>query len=164
MRILGIDPGLRVTGYGVVDQKGGAFELIEAGLIKSAASDGISRRLGVIHRGIKSLVGERKPDIAVLEKLYSHYRHPTTALLMGHARGVICLALEEDEVPLVSLPATRVRKSILSNGHASKEQIQRAVQHLLHLRRAPHPVDVSDALALAISFGLTHAKRCTYGN
>ena len=152
MRILGVDPGLRVTGYGVVDHEAGDLNLVEAGIITTEAKDGVSERLHAIHQGIQSVLKDLKPDIMVLEKLYSDYRHPTTAILMGHARGVICLASGEAQTPLVNMPSTRVKKAILSNGHASKLQINRAVQGILGLKQAPKPLDVSDALAIAISY------------
>lgn len=155
MRIVGIDPGLRVTGYGVIDCAGSDIRLIEAGIIETRAKDGISERLSTIYQGLTDLLSDLKPEVMVLEKLYSDYRHPTTAILMGHARGVACLASGEHKIPLVNLAPTRVKKSILSNGHASKEQINHAVQRILQLRAAPKPWDVSDALAIAISFAWT---------
>jgi len=156
LRIVGIDPGLRVTGYGVIDCAGSDIRLIEAGIVETRAKDGISERLSTIYQGLTDLLSDLKPEVMVLEKLYSDYRHPTTAILMGHARGVACLVSGEYKIPLVNLAPTRVKKSILSNGHASKEQINRAVQRILQLRDAPKPLDVSDALAIAISFAWTN--------
>jgi len=158
VRILGVDPGLRVTGYGVVDHEAGDLNLVEAGIITTEAKDGVSERLHAIHQGIQSVLKDLKPDVMVLEKLYSDYRHPTTAILMGHARGVVCLASGEARTPLVNVPSTRVKKAILSNGHASKLQINRAVQGILGLKQAPKPLDVSDALAIAISYAWMHRE------
>ena len=158
MRILGVDPGLRVTGYGVIDHQGSDLNLVEAGVLHTDATDGISVRLNTIYQGMRDLMKELRPDVMVLEKLYSDYRHPTTAILMGHARGVVCLASGEFETPLVNLASTRVKKSIVSHGHASKDQISRAVQGILRLKQAPKPLDVSDALAVAISYAWTRQE------
>ena len=138
MRIVGIDPGLRITGYGVVDERKGHLQLIEAGMIQSSIKMGIAQRLESIHQGVRNLLIDVRPDVMVLEKIFTHMKHITTSLIMGHVRGVICLAAGQERVPLVSLAPTRVRKSILSNGHASKEQVQRAVQNYLHLKEAFH--------------------------
>ena len=158
MRILGIDPGLGITGYGVIEVYGKKVKVIEAGVIRSNARHGIEKRLSEIHKKITGLIKDTHPHVAALEKLYSHYKHPTTSILMGHARGAICLAVEQQKVELVSYPSTRVKKSITGRGHASKQQIQRTVTSLLNLMRVPEPNDVTDALALA----LTHANVCMH--
>jgi len=156
LRILGIDPGLRTTGYGVIDHEGERISLVEAGVITTSSEDGISKRLENIHDALQELFAETRPDQVVLEKLYADYRHPTTAILMGHARGVICLVCSQKRVPLVSIPSTRVKKAIISDGHASKEQISRAVGSILRLKSRPKPLDVTDALAIAISYVFTN--------
>ena len=94
---------------------------------------------------------ETKPDALVLEKLYAHYRHPTTAYLLGQARGVICLAAATSNIPLFEYAATRVRKAILGRGQASKYQVQRMVASMLNINSLPKYTDVTDALALAIT-------------
>lgn len=157
MRILGVDPGLRVTGYGVIDGSGGRLELVEAGTVATNAKDGIAQRLQTIYRGIGGILEDHKPGVIVLEKLFAHYAHPASAIAIGHARAAICLASAEYEVPLVSVASTRVKKAVISNGHASKEQVQKAVQRYLGLKKTPHPADVSDALAIAISYALTRS-------
>ncbi len=155
MIILGVDPGLRTTGYGVIEEISGRLKLIEAGVIVTEARSNISERLKLIHDAVVELLKERKPEVIALEKLYSDYRHPTTAILMGHARGVICLAAGLFNTPLVNIPSTRVKKSVISHGHASKDQVARAVQGILSLKQAPKPHDVTDALAVAISYAFT---------
>ena len=152
MRILGIDPGLNITGYGVIEAKDRSFKLLEAGVIRTKAKDGIQKRLLAIHANLADLAEEYQPSVFVLEKLYSHYRHPTTALLMGHARGVVCLVSAEKSVRLVSYPSTRIKKAIVGNGHASKRQICGMIMSLLGLKRMPDPDDVADALAAALSY------------
>ncbi|MFC1624473.1 crossover junction endodeoxyribonuclease RuvC [Candidatus Omnitrophota bacterium] len=154
MRILGIDPGLGITGYGLIGASKRSLEIIEAGVIRSSAEYKIEKRLLQLYRKIIDLIKDTEPHVAVLEELYSHYKHPRTSILMGHARGIICLAVQEQKVPLVNYPTTRVKKAITGRGHASKGQVQRTVVSLLNLGTIPEPVDVTDALALAV----THAN------
>ncbi len=158
MRILGIDPGLGITGYGLIELSGRNTGVVEAGVIRSSSKHKMERRLSEIHKKVASLIKDTAPHVVVLEKLYSHYKHPRTSILMGHARGIICLAVEEQGVELVNYPSTRVKKAITGRGHASKQQIQRTVTSLLNLKQAPEPVDVTDALALA----LAHANVCLH--
>lgn len=158
MRILGIDPGLGITGYGLIETSGKALKVIEAGVMRSSAKHKIEKRLSVLYNKIIRLIEDTGPKVVVLEDLYSHYKHPKTSILMGHARGIICLAVEEQGVELVSYPSTRVKKAITGRGHASKQQIQRTVTSMLNLSSLPEPVDITDALALA----LTHANVCTH--
>lgn len=158
MRILGIDPGLGITGYGLIELSGRELKIIEAGVIRSNAKYKIEVRLAEIYKKIESLIKDTRPDVVVLEELYSHYKHPRTSILMGHARGIICLAVEMQGAELVNYPSTRIKKAITGRGHASKQQIQRTVTSFLGLKRAPEPVDVTDALALA----LAHANVCLH--
>lgn len=150
MRILGVDPGLNVTGYGVIDDRD--LSVVEAGVIKTKAARPIQERLDEIFASVSEIIGEYRPGVLVLEKIYSHYQHPTTAILMGHARAAVCLACGVHAVKLVNYPSTRIKKCITGNGHASKRQVQRMVQTLLRLKVAPEPADVSDALAIALSY------------
>ncbi len=152
MRILGIDPALAVTGYGVIDTQKSRLSLVEAGIIKTSSREGVTRRLNKIYTAIENLILDTKPDIAVLEKLYAHYHHPTTAYILGEARGVICLACARNRnLPLVEYAATRVKKAVLGHGLASKAQVQRMVAAILDLGHLPKYTDVTDALALAIA-------------
>lgn len=157
MRILGVDPGLRVTGYGVIEVKkaGPAFvsgaELLEAGMIRTRTGDAIADRLHRIHAGLTEVVREHKPDVLAIEKLYAHYNHPSTAILMGHARGVVCLLSGEHHIQLASVASTHVKKAVTGAGHAGKHQVQRMVQWILGLKQMPEPADVADALAVAIA-------------
>ena len=151
MRILGIDPALTVTGYGIIDFKKNRLLLLEAGVVMTSAKQALPERLDKIYRFISKLILKIKPDVAVLEKLYAHYRHPTTAYLLGQAYGVICLACEKENIPLVEYAATRVKKAVVGSGSASKYQIQRMVASILNLDRLPKYMDITDALALAIA-------------
>lgn len=156
MKILGVDPGLRITGYGVISTELDSHEnsavLLEAGIVKTKPTEGISERLRKIHQSLSEVISELKPNVIVLEKLYAHYKHPATAILMGHARGVVCLLGGIHKIPLVSLASTHVKKSITGHGHAGKMQVQRMVQRELMLDRLPEPPDVADALAIALAY------------
>jgi crossover junction endodeoxyribonuclease RuvC len=150
MRILGIDPGLGTTGYGIIDD--GDFSVIEAGVINTRSNTPIQDRIEKIFDEISSIVEEHSPAVMVLEKIYSHYKHPTTSILMGHARAMACLVCGKFNVQLVNYPSTRIKKAVTGNGHASKGQVQRMVRDFLKLKELPEPADVSDALAMAISY------------
>lgn len=162
MRILGIDPALTVTGYGVIDFKKSQALLLEAGIITTQPKETIPKRLDKIYRAVTKLISDTKPEVMVLEKLYAHYRHPTTAYLLGQARGVICLACARENVTLVEYAATRVKKAIVGGGLASKYQVQRMVANLLNLKNLPKYTDITDALALAIAHSHI-SKATTYG-
>ena len=157
MRILGIDPGLITTGYGVVDVEGGKVKILEAGTIKPNVKDAIERRIAKVHQHLTTILNMHKPDTVVLEKLYSHYKHPTTACILGHVRGVICLAVAQSNTPLVEHSVKRIRKALLGNGNASKLQVQDFVKRLLNISKAEIALDTSDALALAL--GHSHMLR-----
>ncbi len=154
MRVLGIDPGLQITGYGCVRIADGAIEptLIEAGVLKFRPRDAMARRLAEMHQSLSELIDELRPDGVVVEKLYAHYRHPRTAILMGHARGVILLTAQQKRTEVIDLPSTEVKKALTGNGHASKEQVQRAVQAQYRLAEMPSPPDVADAIAIATCY------------
>jgi crossover junction endodeoxyribonuclease RuvC len=160
MRILGIDPGLGTTGYGLIEDS--SFKVIEAGVIRTQAGIPIQARLKKLSESLDEILAEHKPAVLVLEKIYSHYKHPTTAILMGHARGAICLACGTHDVKLINYPSTRIKKAVTGNGHASKAQVQRMVQSLLKLKDPPEPVDVSDALAMALSYCFIEQNRTMF--
>lgn len=149
--ILGVDPGLNITGYGLVRMNRDRVTLIEAGTIEAGGSkERLDKRLRILFEGMTSLVNEYAPYAIAMEQLYSHYSHPQTAVLMAHARGVLCLAAARAQIDVFDYPATTVKSSLTGNGRATKEQIQRAIMHALDLKSAPQPLDVSDALALAV--------------
>jgi crossover junction endodeoxyribonuclease RuvC len=152
-RVLGIDPGLHVTGYAVVDFRGGQVSIVEAGTLRTADRSDLAGRIQQIHQDLAGLLAETHPDLAAIEQLYSHYAHPRTAVLMAHARGAVMLACSQASVKIQHLPATRVKKSLTGNGHATKLQVQRAIQQLCRLKSLPSPPDVADALAIALCAG-----------
>jgi len=150
MRILGVDPGLQVTGYAVIDD---GPRICEAGVIRSAerrATADMAPRLVALYNGLVEVVDQFRPDVAVMEQLYAHYEHPRTAILMGHARGVLFLAAAQRGLAVISYNATRIKKTITGSGRASKDQIQRTIRSELNLDQLPEPPDVADALAVAL--------------
>lgn len=173
-RILGIDPGLQLTGYGVLELPApppaadntppptvsplSEPALLEAGVLRFKSTDPVATRLALLHADLKNLISEHKPDVMVIEKLYAHYKHPNTAIIMGHARGVILLAAQTAGLEIVDLPANEVKKAVSGYGHASKDQMQQAVQAQFNLPEPPSPPDVADAIAIA----LTHARRMLF--
>ena len=150
MIVLGVDPGLAATGYGLVTFDDGCFRLLEGGVVRSKDSDPMERRVGDIFRGLIEILDSFHPDILSMEDLYSHYKHPKTAIIMAHARGAVMAAADEKGINVASYPATRIKSSIAAHGRAPKEQVRRMVLHLLNLKEIPEPYDISDALAAAI--------------
>ncbi|SRR5260370_25994261 len=148
-RILGIDPGLHITGYGVLETSPQRPKVCEAGIIRCSGRD-MATRLLFLYNGIVEVIDQFHPQVLAVEQLYAHYQHPRTAILMGHARGVVFLAAGQRGLPLVSYNATRIKKTITGNGRASKEQIQRTIERELGLAQLPEPPDVADALAAAL--------------
>jgi crossover junction endodeoxyribonuclease RuvC len=151
MKILGIDPGLQVCGYACIETTGGANPALqEAGVFRTTGGKTLETRLNQIAEDIDSILDKFKPDVVAVEQLYSHYAHPRTAILMGHARGVILQRCAGAGVEVKSFGATRIKKSITGNGHASKEQMQRTIKTLLGLSAVPEPNDVADAISAAM--------------
>ncbi len=153
MRILGIDPGLRLTGYGLIDYRPLRPRLIDGGVIRLQDKTAIADRLVELEKELQVLMDEHKPDVCAVEQLYGHYGHPRTAILMGHARGVILLVAHRHGVRIEQYAANRIKQSLTGHGHASKLQMQRAVQALWGLKDLPEPPDVADALAVALCCG-----------
>jgi len=155
MIILGVDPGLQITGYGVIEAgRGSCPKVKEAGVIRTTSRQDIGARLEKIYKNLLEVTGEYKPEALAIEKLYSHYKHPMTSILMGHARGVVCLVAGSSGIKLINYPATRIKKAITGNGHASKQQIAGMIKQRLALSELPEPADVSDALACALTYVL----------
>ena len=148
--VLGIDPGLDTTGYGVLAGRPGKIAMLEAGVIRTTADESLGSRIEQIYDGVRELMDNFHPRVMAVEQLHSSYRHPETAILMGHARGVICLAAAQDAVSVSHYRPTQVKKLLTGSGRASKLQMQRAVQQVLCLDRLPEPHDVADAIAVAL--------------
>jgi len=149
VRILGVDPGLNITGYGVLEVAGRSLRVVEAGVIRGR-SRSLENRLREIHIGVAEVLDAFRPQGMAIEQLYSHYERPRTAILMGHARGVICLAATLVETPIHHYAATQIKKVLTGNGRAPKPQMQQAVRRELGLANVPEPPDVADAMAVAI--------------
>ncbi len=150
MRVLGIDPGLNVTGYGVLEADGDHPKVVEAGVVRSNARKCLAERLNEISRELNEIIGQFQPQAIAVEELYSHYTHPITAVIMGHVRGVIFLKAAEAGIPVESYASTRIKKSLTGNGRATKQQIQKMVKSTLGLPAVPEPPDAADALAIAL--------------
>jgi crossover junction endodeoxyribonuclease RuvC len=153
VRILGIDPGLKITGYGVIDCRSKGPALVAGGVIRLDARASLSDRLVELESELDELFDEYKPDICAVEQLYAHYKHPRTAILMGHARGIILLVAQRRGVRIEQFAANRIKQSVVGHGHAGKSQMQRAIQSLWSLKEPPEPPDVADALAVALCCG-----------
>jgi len=161
MRILGVDPGLQITGFACVvyrDALGrpdlwGTPSVADAGCIRLPPKRPVAERLAMLERDLVALIGEIKPDAAAVESLFSHYTHPKTAIIMAHARGVILLALHRAGVRFLELPPREVKKAVVGFGGARKAQVQLAVAGALALAEAPNPPDIADAMAIALTAG-----------
>ena len=149
-RILGIDPGLNITGYGVLARTPRGPKLEEAGVVRGGSGGPIPPRLNKIHKSLEEVISSLKPSAVAIEQLYSHYKRPRTSILMRHARGVICLVAAQHDIPVFDYAATNVKKLLTGNGRAPKSQMQNAVQRELALSKVPEPADVADALAIAL--------------
>lgn len=152
MRILGVDPGMNITGYGFVDCIDKVVKLQEVGTIQPKKKDLFQNRINKVYTILEELISDQKPDILVLEKLYSHPAHPMTCCIMGHVRGAICLLCAQKNIELVEFSPKRIRKAILGNGNATKVQTRRIVSHLLDIDEKKLTLDASDALALALGY------------
>jgi crossover junction endodeoxyribonuclease RuvC len=151
MRILGIDPGLQITGYGVIDCIVPLRPtLVDGGVIRLKPKTPLADRLVELEIELESLFDEHKPDVCAVEQLYAHYNHPRTAILMGHARGVILLVATRRGARVEQYAANRIKQSLTGHGHAGKQQMQRAIQSMWNLKSPPQPPDVADALAVAL--------------
>jgi crossover junction endodeoxyribonuclease RuvC len=155
-RVVGIDPGLNVTGYAVVEPAaagagGRGPVVVEAGVIRSGGGAApMGQRLETIYLGVLEVLDAFPPEALALEQVHSHWKHPRTAILMAHARGVIVLAAARRRVPVVGYAAARIKKTLTGSGKAPKAQIQHAIRTELGLDLLPEPHDVADALAVAL--------------
>ncbi len=152
MRVLGVDPSLHVTGYGIVDDRGGVLRLIEGGILAPRHIDGLADRLAELQRGIAEVIATFAPDVMVVEEVFARPAYPRTAILMAHARGALVCAAALAGVPVHDYAATAVKRALVGRGAATKDQVALMVVQALRLRARPSPPDVTDALALAIAY------------
>jgi len=152
IRILGIDPGLTLTGYGCVDVKPRSPDpvLVEGGVFRLKAKAPMPVRLKQLHDDLVQVIDELRPDVMVVEKLFTHYKHVRTGILMAHARGVVMMVGQAKGLKLSELAVTEIKRAVTGNGHASKQQVQHAVMTQCGLSRPPSPPDVADAIAIAL--------------
>ncbi len=154
MRILGIDPGYAILGYGLVDRDGPKLTVVDYGVVETTKDMPFGERLERLHDGVRELIESYKPDAAVFEELF-FYRNTTTAIAVGAGRGVAILAAQKGGLPLYEYTPMQIKLSVTGNGHADKKQVQQMVKILLNLRDVPKPDDSADALAAAICHGCT---------
>lgn len=159
MIIIGIDPGTRITGYGVIIHKPHKTEAIDFGCIRTSSAATISARYKIIFEAIEKLLELHNPDVLVVEGQYVH-KNALSAMKLGMARAMALLAAERRGVLIAEYAPTKVKKSVVGRGSASKHQVQKMVQMLLGLEELPTPDDAADALALAICH--THLIKCAY--
>ena len=153
MIILGIDPGTAITGYGLIETSGSRSSLLDYGCIRTASNMPAPQRLDKLHRGMRQLLEEGRPQQVAVEKLFFN-RNATTAIPVGQARGVLLLACAQCDLPVAEYTPLQVKQSIVGYGRAEKQQIQFMVARLLQMKTPPKSDDAADALALA----LTHAQ------
>jgi len=156
VKILGIDPGSAVTGYGVVSYDRGKFTLESAGALRLSSAGSLPRRLLAAADGIRRVVEDHRPDEVCLEDIFQHV-NVRSALVLGHVRGALMLELARASLVVHEYTALQVKKALVGHGHAAKEQVRAMVLRLLGVAELPGPHDVSDALAVAICHAHSHA-------
>lgn len=151
MRVLGIDPGLAITGYAVIDETGSDLQLITTGVIRTPANTPAPERLRMIHQELSDLISEHQPDASGVEELFFS-RNVKTAMSVGQARGVILLTLANAGLSIAEYTPMQVKEAITGYGNADKRQVQEMVRMLLNLSDVPRPDDAADAVAVAICY------------
>lgn len=159
MKVLGVDPGTQVVGFGVIEgtaRLGRPARLLECGVVRMRPSDGLPRKLAAIHAGVGELLDRHRPDVVAVEGVFFG-RNARTTVVLGHARGVILLAAEEAGVPVTEYAPRLVKKTVVGEGGALKQQVGYMVARLLKLESPPHPADAADAVAIALTHLLAPA-------
>lgn len=147
--ILGIDPGIADTGYGVIKEEGSRLSCLVYGSIKTSSKDDLITRLDILHRELSKIIKKYKPELASVEQLFFN-KNVRTALIVGQARGVVLLTLKQNKLPIIEFTPSQVKQAVSSYGQASKKQVQKMVKLILNLKELPYPDDAADALAMAI--------------
>lgn len=148
MFVLGIDPGLAVTGYGVIEGPHPPKPVL-AGVIRTEAETPMPKRLSELYRGLAQVIADVQPEVIALETVFTN-RNLQTAIAVGRASGVALLAAAEADVPVYEYVPTAIKSAVTGDGSANKKQVQEMVARLLNLKDAPKPADAADALAIAI--------------
>ncbi len=160
MRVLGIDPSVRSTGYGVIESRGSVVRLIEAGIITTdGRAQTFTARLGDINDSLQAIIKATRPDLVAIEEVFARAVNPKTTIMMAHARGALLAAVAGARLEVVEFSATSVKRALAGSGGASKEQVARMVVQILRLAKVPRPADVTDALALAIACAHRNGRR-----
>lgn len=149
MVIIGIDPGIAITGYGVINYEGNKFTPIDYGAITTSTKSSMPQRLSILHRGLDELIQKHRPDSFAVEELFFN-KNVKTALIVGHARGVILVTAYQQNLNIFEYTPLQVKQAVVGYGRAEKQQVQQMVKILLNLKEIPKPDDVADALAVAI--------------
>ncbi|HQC36529.1 MAG TPA: crossover junction endodeoxyribonuclease RuvC, partial [Bacillota bacterium] len=158
MRILGIDPGYAIMGYGIVDKKGSSFVPVAYGAITTDKEMSMPQRLKTLYAGLMELIDEYSPDEVSIEELYFN-TNAKTVIFVGEARGVAILACSNNGLPIYEYTPMQIKTCIAGNGHADKTQVQAMIRRILALEKAPRPDDVADALAAAVCHGYNGEMR-----
>lgn len=158
LRILGIDPGYAIVGYGVVEVQGGRYRPVEYGAVTTQPGNDFGLRLKEIYEGMAQLLRQHQPQAAAVEKLY-FTNNKTTGIGVAEARGVLLLALSQAGVPLFEYTPMQVKQAVTGYGKAVKKQVQEMTRMLLNLPAVPKPDDTADALAMAITFCHTNGNQ-----
>ncbi len=158
-RVLGIDPGTAVTGYGVVEAaEGRPGRLVECGVIRTDSRQQMWHRLDALYHGVSELIARHHPAVVAIESVF-YGKNARSALTLGHARGVILLAAAQAQLEIAEFPPATVKKSVTGGGGAAKAQVGYMVQQLLRLQRPPAPSDAADGVAVALTYLLTQRQR-----
>lgn len=147
---LGIDPGLVRTGYAVLKRTASGPSVAEGGIVSSDSEFSLAERVTEIGQGVREVIQEFKPQILVIEQVFSLAKNPKSALKMAHARGAIIFVATELGVPVVHYTPTQIKRQLTGSGRADKEQMQEAIMRELNLDKVPEPHDVADAMAIAL--------------
>jgi crossover junction endodeoxyribonuclease RuvC len=149
MRILGLDPGYAILGWGVLDFNKGKFRPVAYGSVTTEAGEPMPARLGKLYASVMEIIAEYEPEVAAIEELFFN-RNVTTAIPVGQARGVVLLAAAKNNIPIVERTPMQIKQDVTGYGKADKKQVIYMVTKLLHLPEPPKPDDTADALAVAI--------------
>ena len=162
MKVLGIDPGTAVLGYGVVESGGGPHpRLLECGTLTTSARDSLSSRLRVIHDGTAALIARHTPDAVAVESAF-YAKNVRTTVVLSHARGVILLAAEQAGVTIAEYTPAQVKKAVVGRGAALKPQVGYMVRQLLRLRTPPAPADAADGVAVALTHLIISTRQAAF--
>ncbi|MDU3211269.1 crossover junction endodeoxyribonuclease RuvC [Anaerococcus sp.] len=154
MKILGIDPGIAIMGYGVVEFKANKVKVIENGVVTTSSKTTTPERLSILYKNLNEIIKEFKPDEFAIEELFFN-QNVKTAITVGHARGIQILSAQENNLPIYEYTPLQIKQAITGYGRANKSQMQKTVTTLLNLKEIPKPDDAADALSVALCHALS---------